>query len=50
MLHYTPRTDLEPCEKKVETEVAEYFSANRKALIREYLKRFENIVDRNNAQ
>ena len=50
MLHYTPRTDLEPWEKKVETEVAEYFSANRKALIREYLKRFENIVDRNNAQ
>src|ERR1700683_2602032 len=27
MLHYTPRTDLEPWEKKVETEVAQYFSA-----------------------
>jgi len=50
MLDYSPRTDLEPWEKEVEADIARYFSANRKALIREYLNRFENIIDRNNAQ
>lgn len=34
----------------VETEVAEYFAANRKLLIREYRKKFGHIIDRNNAQ
>jgi hypothetical protein len=49
-LQYAPRTDLSPWEKVVETEVAEYFAANRKLLIREYRKKFGHIIDRNNAQ
>jgi hypothetical protein len=49
-LPYTPRTDLTAEERGIESAVGEYFGQNLPALIREYRRRFGNVIDRNNVQ